>query len=356
MEIRENNILFFIGAGCSADANIKLSYQMVKEVERLITEVDDWKKYRDLYFYLKSTILYNQGLKGNFLHNFNIEELLTIIGEIIKKDKNPIYPFIGNWNNNLLELSGKDFSLIEELDKQIRHQLIEWVKKDDYSDAQYYLGFSNFTKEVGISIRIFSLNYDLCVEEVLSRECDIELGFDKKSNNWHFSNIESADRKERQIILYKLHGSIDWKRRDNESNILFKCAHPDNNPIEIIFGTDNKLKSTDPYLFYTYQFRHYSLNQDCKIILIIGYSFNDEYLNELLKQAMLDDKNRKIIVIEPVRGKVEPKTIEIQKKLKLKNKEQIIVLNNKAKTFLETKLSKEYLMKFLTDINESPFK
>lgn len=43
MEIRENNILFLLGAGCSKHAEIPISPDMVKEVEKLLKEDSDWK-------------------------------------------------------------------------------------------------------------------------------------------------------------------------------------------------------------------------------------------------------------------------------------------------------------------------
>ena len=53
MEIKENNIVFLLGAGCSKEADIPISNEMVNKVENLLNENSDWKPYKDLYYYLR---------------------------------------------------------------------------------------------------------------------------------------------------------------------------------------------------------------------------------------------------------------------------------------------------------------
>lgn len=48
-----DDLLFLFGAGASVDAGIPMSNAMVQRIEELIVQHEDWKPYRDLYYYLK---------------------------------------------------------------------------------------------------------------------------------------------------------------------------------------------------------------------------------------------------------------------------------------------------------------
>jgi hypothetical protein len=142
MEIKENNIIFLLGAGCSKEADIPISNEMVIRVENKLIDESDWKPYIDLYNYLKSSINYSDGIFGNFENVFNIEKLLIVMGQIEQRDKNIIYPFIGSWNIRLPEVAGKNFERITELKELINKELYEWVTPKDLAvKAKYYEGF-----------------------------------------------------------------------------------------------------------------------------------------------------------------------------------------------------------------------
>ncbi|HOQ33356.1 MAG TPA: hypothetical protein PLA12_12715 [Candidatus Hydrogenedens sp.] len=163
--IKENDIIILIGAGCSKEAGIPTSLDMIKEIEHLIIEEDDWKKYKELYYFLKSSILYADGLRGNYEENLNIERLVHTLNELEKKEEHPIFPFIGSWNSKVVELCGNNFDEIKKFKKIILDKLKNWVTLDDYSKANYYQYFFEFQKQLEFPLRIFSLNYDLCLEK-----------------------------------------------------------------------------------------------------------------------------------------------------------------------------------------------
>ena len=64
---------------------------------------------------------------------------------------------------------------------------------------------------------------------------------------------------------------------------------------ELIFGTDAKLQSVDPFLFNVYELRNYSL--PCKMIIVIGYSFTTRILTDYWdKHCVLHE--RKLLVVD----------------------------------------------------------
>ena len=208
MEIKGEQLLFLFGAGASVDAGIPISNQMVSDIEDLIINHNDWKSYKDLYYYLKSSINYSDGILGKFNEPFNVERLLIVISEIEKRESNIMYPFIGTWNIRLLDLAGNNFENIKKFHKLIRKQLNEWVGLRTYDAANYYQSFVSLSAEIGNLMKVFTLNYDLCFENVVGKDKNIELGFTKETNEWHQSNFENTEGK--QYNLYKLHGSVDW--------------------------------------------------------------------------------------------------------------------------------------------------
>jgi hypothetical protein len=354
LEIKENNTLFLIGAGCSKEAGIKIANDMVGDVDQMVRCKEQWKKYADLYYYLRSSIEFSEGIFGNFQRQFNIEKLLLIINELEKKEKNIVYPFIGNWNNRLLDVAGKKFESLKELKELIHDQLYNWINIDHYDRGCYYNGFGVFKKDIGKPLRVFSLNYDLIFERTLENSFNIEFGFSPHDKKWRYSNFEDDGTRDLDFYLYKLHGSIDWKKQGND---IIRCDNPTKDS-EIIFGTDSKLKSIDPFLFYVFEFRKWSLNIACKIILTIGYSFSDEYVNGLITQALNQSPNRRLIAIAPYQEKSE-KQVKTELIEKLGNgsfsEDQIITQDCNAKDFLENVLNIDFISKYLPVDEDSPF-
>ncbi len=364
MELKENNIIFLLGAGCSKEAGIPISNEMVIRVEELLKNDAQWIPYTDLYFYLRSSIDYSEGIFGNFGSAFNIEKLLIVMGQIEQRDRNIIYPFIGSWNIRLPEVAGKNFERITELKNLINKQLYDWVTpKDLTTNAEYYSGFKKIQNEIGKTVRVFSLNYDLCFEKVIGDD-DIEQGFDPKSYEWQQSNFHGEDSK--LFKLYKLHGSINW-HTDKHTGKLLLSNHPVGNP-ELIFGIDTKLRSNDPYFYYTSEFRRWILSNDCKLIVTIGYSFADEYINNLISQALINKSTRQVVNItylnEGAPNFEENKGIlkgDILKKLCLDKpynvhaEKQFNLHISGAKKFLIDEISSDFFSVYIKDDMDAPF-
>lgn len=292
---REDEIIILIGAGCSADAGIPTSEKMINELENLLKDNRRWQEFEDLYHLAKSSILYGDGIKGLSRNNFDIERLVNVLSELEKKENSILYPFIGSWSPRLLEIAGYDFKMIREFKQKILKQLLSWVQLDDYCKANYYKKFFDFQAEYTYLLRIFSLNYDLCLERNKLNDKDIERGFGD-DRIWDWRRFEGSEVYEPNIYLYKMHGSIDWKRDISQGNIVREVEKIPDDP-DLIFGTDYKMQYIDPYLFYAYELRKYSL--ETKIILTVGYSFRDEHINGILIQALRNNSERKVIVVSP---------------------------------------------------------
>jgi len=105
-------------------------------------------------------------------------------------------------------------------------------------------------------------------------------------------------------VFTKLHGSLDWV--DDEMygicSLLFD-RHPKAEDFEVnklpllIFGTDAKLSGKDPFLTLVHAFSEHLRLAD--VLVAIGYSFTDVYINEIVEQRMRDNLSLKLIVVGP---------------------------------------------------------
>ena len=349
MEIKGEHILFLLGSGASVDAGIPISNQMVNKIEELIINHNDWKPYKDLYYYLKSSINYSDGILGKFEVPFNVERLLIVISEIEKRESNIMYPFIGTWNIRLLDLGGNNFENIKKFHKLIRKQLNEWVGLRSYDDANYYQSFTSLSSDVANLIKVFTLNYDMCFENIVGKDKTIELGFTKETNEWHQSNFENIEGK--HYNLYKLHGSIDWYISEEK---LYKSQKIESEP-ELIFGIQHKMTSVDPYFYYSSVLRNSCFNE-AKIIIVIGYSYADEYVNVILSQALNSRSELRIINVAPLFNKNAQNEIDfICQRLNLKNKNQLINIDSTSKEFLTNTMNKEFFENNIGEPEGVPF-
>jgi len=246
----------------------------------------------------------------------------------------------------------------------ILRQLKNWVSPDDPTLADYYKGFIHIQRGLTFSLRVFSLNYDLCVERLNSPEFRVETGFNGVGPRfiWDWERFEDSESgpPPPQIYLYKLHGSINWKR-DATKNLFcleqIENIQPEN--MEVIFGRDFKLEAADPYLFYAYEFRKYSLL--AKLIVCVGYGFGDDHINKILSQTLRDDENRRLLVISDCRTPLIQHTVsdglkksEVMHLLEAKES-QIFVEGLKAKPFLETPDIAAKLLALIPPSADSPF-
>jgi len=338
MSVGEKSVIFLLGAGCSFDASVPVSSAMIQKLESLLT-----KSYKDdllsLYKYVKYTMDYGNKISEK-KQDFNIESLLIMLHTLADYKKSLMYPFVKGYTDDLREYAGNKFDNIPKLIEVIENALPGWVTLTSYRTASYYKHFQSFQEELNFAIRIFSLNYDLCLEENVT--CKIETGFCEDSPWDGNAFTQTQDDEETAIYLYKLHGSIDWERQNGQ---LRKSAQH-NIKADLIFGTDIKLQAIDPYLFYLYEFRKYALAAE--VIVAIGYSFNDNHINDLIRQAMDSDKDKKIICVGPVSNEEQEK-LRIQERIQLNTTidDRINIHNSGAKSFLENALSVEYVGKFL---------
>ncbi len=363
MNIGSKDIIFLLGAGASADAGIPTSSEMIGRIEQSLESDEKWKPHKPLYYHVKSGIHYSAGLRGRFgaQVSYNIETLVNTLYELERNEEHPLYPFIAAWNSRFVGLAGPEFEGIEGFRRLILQALKKWMCPADTSQLAYYRGLAIVQRNLNFPLHVFSLNYDLCVESLADGDFGVETGFGSfgPKHVWDWERFEETSQNPpQQIMLYKLHGSINWKR-DESSKQLFSVQQVeiiDADRMEVIFGRDFKLEAADPYLFYAYEFRRYTLI--AKLIVAVGYGFGDAHINKMLTQSIRCDKNRRLLAVTGCKpGEEDGRKSEIATSLELRGNErnQVSVQAGMAKQFLEIPDLAAWLAVQIPVAPEAPF-
>ncbi len=349
-DFKHNDVIVLLGAGASVEAGIPHSTEMIREIEESIRKGDrGWSKFESLYHYVRSAIYYAEGIHGIFNEDvsYNIEKLVNILNEISKRNQHALYPFVGAWNPALVEVAGTEFSLVEQFRQAILEILIkEWLTVTNYEmKASYFEGLLDLQKSLKHPLRVFTLNYDLCLEKCAKRSQRIlELGFDE-CRKWDWRLFDHNPEDPKDIYLYKLHGSTDWTYENDHLTYYDDIGLI--NQHAIIFGTYQKLEYRDPFLFLTYEFRRWTL--ESRIIVVIGYGFADEHINMIIRQALADKPDRTLVAVGPSSGisETSDRVKEIATAVDYSNTDQIKVSLSNASKFMSDYNHKDKLKSFL---------
>ena len=337
MTVKEkiDKCLFLFGAGFSKKSGCKTSSEMLDDLKSCIQDksgniFNDIE--RETLNFLLSCLAYHCEWRsiqsgGKFKFSPNIEELIFLMRRIRDREDYLPYPITGNWADKLIQLEtsfkslesnkiDKVNNLFSSIELKIKNKLLkEWLQFCE-SNSSYLKPlkqfFQNYSNEE-FCIEVCSLNYDQVLEKYFD-ETGIWMGF----SNGKWVGLESSPEQreeKRRINLYKIHGSLNWIRdpagdvfekekwEKGNSNIEMKQDTLYQEPF-IIFGQGVKTFSVEPFFSLIYQFRKLIKEKD--YIFIVGYSFFDPYINNLLISKTIGT-SKKIIIVNPNFG---PKEIQ----------------------------------------------
>jgi hypothetical protein len=325
-------VVFLLGAGASKDAGCKLSGEMMDSLEKAINGIsisdNEYYKYQkdfeEIYKFIIASLKYQAIMKNSSENGnsyVNIEDFVMVLRQLIDKEFTIPYPLIGNWNDKILkwELSNKD--VFDRFRRFITRQLVEdWTHYDLVKAENMLKPLRDLLDNPDrFKINIFSLNYDLIFEGVFNSPTIrlLDNGFSEKSisdNQIKYWNADFDDpNSPTKINLFKLHGSMDWEYSEDTEEISIKESLDDGREPLIIFGSPMKMLSFDPFLCILSKFR--TLLEEATIFIVIGYSFHDKYINNLLIQQLgrntKDFVPKQLIIVNPCyKGKTEAQVAE----------------------------------------------
>lgn len=282
---------FFFGAGTSMAVGIPGVFALTKHVSEKLVEP------------FKSQ--FEKVHKG--AESDNIEEILNKLRTIRE--------YIGDSSElELLGIKGKKAASL--LDIEICKAISLIVYKTDVSEIVPHKIFSNWLFQNQSTryspIELFTTNYDLLIEQALEyKRLPFFDGFVGSINPFLIPEcIEAENIKNDQssyipyswIRLWKLHGSINWfltKDKENKKRII-RCTNRELTEGDELMIYPSKQKYDQsrrlPFLVFQDRLRRF-LSSGETLLIIAGYSFCDEHLNEIIFQALRANKRLAITAL-----------------------------------------------------------
>ncbi len=191
-------------------------------------------------------------------------------------------------------------SFLETAKKIILHQtdFTSKIQPENWATHEKFMRILGRRDPNQQRLKIFTTNYDLAFEETASRTGFIVIdGFEFTTPSyfnptWYQYDIVNRHGKSQKhsyinnvIHLYKMHGSIDWKK-DNEGRIK-KTTDSDQGEPVFIYPSSSKYQSSydSPYLEMMSAFLNL-VQQPKTAVICIGFGFNDKHINNAMTMAL----------------------------------------------------------------------
>jgi hypothetical protein len=193
------------------------------------------------------------------------------------------------------ELDGITVSAAKELDKAICKAIIDSLTINGGINMAPVNQFAAWCRRADyrLPVEIFTVNYDLLLETALEnykvRYFDGFIGSLKgRFDTELVENISSLDKNYLPSIfvrLWKLHGSVNWAWIEDHQIVRLGQPVADGQ-IAAIYPSDAKYDESRriPFVVLQDRFRR-SLNMGETLMIVAGYSFNDQHLNEMIFEA-----------------------------------------------------------------------
>lgn len=280
----KRKLSFLFGAGTSMAVGLPGVIELTTKIDSVIDP-----KFKDAYTNFKKEV-----------SSDNIEVILNKL--------RTIRDLIGN--SETLEyhnIKGKTFA--QELDLQICIAIAQLVSRTSARSIIPQLGFANWLFKYQSNrhnpVELFTTNYDLLLEEAFEeRKIPYFDGFVGAINPFIVPEcIEAENNKQYSHVfvplswlrLWKIHGSINWylyKDAASKNRITRSASRATSSGDEVmIFPSRQKYDESRrlPFLLFQDRLRRF-LSQGEVLLIISGYSFNDDHINEMIFQSLRANK------------------------------------------------------------------
>lgn len=349
-----DEVVWLLGAGASRDADLPLASELTSQVMRAFASAVR-RKYgspeeqasRTLNFVV-SQIVGHRGKRGSDPSSLpDIETVASTIELLAERDSVELAPFVQSWEpavasfdrdptysealflaesirDDLLdpedtthsalarhlgafvryEVRGGTGSGYQALLAEMLRQVVRLLQIRDPARLEYLAPLVNLGNVPG-GVTIATLNYDLCVETAASQ---LGVPCSRGLDRWDTEGLVQFP--DEGVRLLKLHGSIDWKRsewRPDPHNHVYGVRReildvdgselqPDEVPY-LVFGRREKLRPEGPSLELISDLR--ARLSRARVLMILGYSFADGHINELIARWSSQGVGRVVVVVDP---------------------------------------------------------
>jgi hypothetical protein len=150
------------------------------------------------------------------------------------------------------------------------------------------------------NINIFTTNYDTAIEQYC-RYNSLKLidGFQKTGASLVWNPAEYYQKPEpsqKTITLFKLHGSLTWRKIGNEIFEFGMSAKSMPGDMALIYPTETKEYPYEEPFKTAYKFLDRFLGT-AEVAIVIGYSFRDRGITYIIDEAQSINPNLKFIIV-----------------------------------------------------------
>lgn len=334
--------MFLCGAGASIDAGLADAFSLTKQIYEQLGERREQAARTVFGLVVAKVAARKVRAGGSPFDPVNVEEVYDGVQKLARRDLDLLSDFVTGWDPALAALNdgvsereideavvdlfrsiepdrfagsgsfrlraggssklrtilkkisqSPSFRSLGNVETSLIRALMRCLQHDNQRTA-YFQDIVKIAKEFGGDIA--TLNYDLIAED--SAESS-GFSYDYGLNKWNDQKIVEFQRSSpKSIRIMKLHGSINWYGADDDIQI----KEPEPNgwgrvPNLVFGGSSSKLRINGPFL----QLRHEFQNRlyDANALVVIGYSFQDEHLNSIIRRWVSTRKNTKFIIINP---------------------------------------------------------
>lgn len=306
----------FLGAGCPLgiyDAEGKSSIVLIPAVVELTKRVAEGLLASDKAAGATSTFKTNwdslcEECKPADGKDPTVEDVLTELRTLANRRGNA--EVLGMTKNVLSDLDDKICALIAiEMRKPL---------------PGYRSSYNRFASWIGgvhrdFPAEIFTPNYDLLFEQALEQHPLPHFdGFVGSREPWFdLASIEHDAIPARWTRLWKLHGSINWEKSEETVNgakvaRVVRVSHEAAAGKVMIFPSHLKYDQSRrmPYLAMLDRLRAFFQGRDAPRLIVCGYSFLDDHLNEVLLDGLLGNRNAQCFALMYSKLEDHPKVVD----------------------------------------------
>jgi hypothetical protein len=192
------------------------------------------------------------------------------------------------------QLVGLSREEVGDLEECIRRSIVETVNPDLETEPEVFphRAFARWVSKATrkFPVEVFTLNYDLLFEHALEQErVAVFDGFVGSSRPYfHAETLTQPGFMPGMMWtrLWKMHGSVNWSRATIRGSQRV-VRGPVSEKGELIFPSFEKYDESrqQPYSAFTSRLRTF-LEEDDSLLVVLGYSFSDEHVNEVIYGAL----------------------------------------------------------------------
>lgn len=315
----ENDLILFTGAGVSIPVGIPGMYDFVEQFKESISKE------------VNALILLNKIINKE---KIDLEELLGRLDKLSNLKEDETYLRMLDPDTEHMKTLANMGSLKELLLNFVYEKCSDFDKEKAKDVYKKFIDLKDLF--VCKNLKIFTTNYDVCTETALEDQ-NPTTGFKTKGMypTWDRSTFKDTSYK---IQIYKLHGSITWYEYGDEIVQLPPVGRKLPTPrgkkfkVQMLYPISMKEVFKPPFsdLYYYLQ----KSLESCSVCIAIGYSFRDDSINSIFRNALNENKDLRLIIIDPNAEEIAKKFSSYHHKIVTINK-KVERLDLKENEFLE---------------------